>query len=1384
MAERNSEQATKTSDQSTKAELDARNRVLKSDLVIDSFSTVYQAPKIFKDVQQVIDHVTPGFNENMWAHQQTFDIDEVIQLTGTLTDYGKNQDVTRFNGARFGIVSGANPNAGNVTMHKINDLEVAVAHVKVYGHAHGQDSDQNAMEQYFNRPQMDEVNSELRRALNPKPGEMRKSLYPANTDPTGWVFTILERLTAHNSAVRYDPKTRKVMTDEEHSTSSTMLSWPLALEAADAGATILGGWHKHGDSEALDARSALNTALAMMAASQARIVQVTIHDAAAAVTYNTSNNPMDIGPRGQVFATDAPNADGGKYHYYIERQDDNRVWLHTCVTSLFRNCGVHTAGSDTEVPMDGFCYYATELQDMQPEARFLLSKGRGNATLAPSHIGSVEQLYAKSIGRDRMPYLAINRPDDTSDWRLRKRELVVAALALLRGYGVRNEQYYHAATKLGSVIGATYILGDLNGAIAVPAVELHLPSIMTYGIQNLRITNVYGVAAPLDLGLARNFVNVPILIGITTSLLSRMWIASLVVNAGTMDIGSGTNVLDAVKAHKTTTFTHPNTKVTDRRPMTELAADSWVPGRAAAAYLASADGQGLDELASILAGYDAEAPSETALIRVSYSGRQRPGQLNNLTDAVTSNTREEIMHFVNGTTVKQWVKIPKAIDSVQNPLIGIGDTAALITPDAKAPIKKLRCEPNAQGAEAGTGSLARTRIAFANQVGTSEHAIMSALSAAKMDQIQTTKWLTDGGAQPHSAMVMPAMLAYLVGTPLGKVTATGTRDEGQRNRLTVSGSPLLSTLPGIVSMMTGLNINNTDSVALPSSIATSSEALKQAALSGELHVEMVTVNNPSKQARIEGRSRQALTISPQRSITRQELNTPTTHGVAFDPTGRMIGMMAPVLYSVATESRPAVYTQPNTDSAAGKVDELAHEIEDIEARHTIKDDEEALMATPTFEHYKGGLVETGGLDGFEMDTMPSLLSLGAPTTAAEDAEDTTGGTTGKLEIIVNAAPTAVRLMSELLLTGVPVAAQRALRKLMIDRANREGGVALRGKPDVLNKAMNRAAPDAPANLSDVIKDATELGVVLPPSAVSALGMAAYICDGMSTFPIELKTALVHTPSLASLREFEQYAEDLRLGCKAVTDTDAMATALADWLPSTDPLIKDLVLETMHSIAIRLSDTEPTRCFTYRIKGDAAVRPSLQQFLDIMDGKADATEDLPCETQVLEPNVTDLELLFLPAVAIEDTVFNVWQVVGNITGATDAATVELDWYEKAFSLGAQFDTGEVYNGMAATREAFDNHNLGQVSDARALAYSTDHELHRAINQVATTHLLHTGKLWVASCDYVDAEDDAYKKYERVMRPLIKEMIGGIGGGYDVKTHRSHELRFLRPAPRQS
>ncbi|UTS95834.1 coat protein subunit p1 [Rugonectria rugulosa quadrivirus 1] len=1384
MAEHTSEQATKTSDQSTKTELDARNRVLKSDLVIDSFSTVYHAPKIFKDVQQVIDHITPGFNENMWSHQQTFDVDEVIQLTGTLTDYGKNQDITRFNGARFGIVSGANPNVGDVTIHKINDLEVAVAHVKVYGHAHGQDSDQNAMQQYFNRPQMDEVNSELRRSLNPKPGETRKSLYPANTDPTGWVFSLLQRLTAHNSAVRYDPKTRNIMTDEEHSTASTMLSWPLALEASDSGTTVMGGWYKHGDDEHLDARSVLNTALSMLAASQARIVQVTIHDAAVAVTYNTTNNPADIGPRGQVFATDAPNADGGKYHYYVERQDDNRIWLHTCVTTLFRNCGVHTAGSDTEVPMDGFCYYATELQDMQAEARFLLSKGRGNAALAPSHIGSVEQLYSKSIGKDRLPYLAVNRPDDTSDWKLRKRELVVATLALLRGYGVRNEQYYHAATKLGAVIGSTYILGDRNGAIAVPAVELHLPSVMTYGVQNLRITNVYGIAAPLDLGLARNFVNIPILLGITTSLLARMWVASLITNAGTLDIGSGTNVLDAIRAHKTTTYVHPNAKVTDRRPMTELAADSWMPGRAAAAYLASADGQGLDELASIIAGYDAEAPAETALVRVSFGAKQRPGQINNLTDAVTANTRNEEMHFINGTTVKQWVKVPKTIDSVQNPLLGIGDTAAILTPDTKTVVKKHKCEPNSQAAEAVTGSLTRTRIAFANQVGTSEHAIMSALNAAKMDHIQATKWLQDNGAQAHSALMVPVMMAYLIGTPDGKITAAGTRDEAQRNRLVISGNPLMSTLPGIAAMMAGMNINNTDSVALPSSVATSAEALRQAALSGELHVEMVTVNNPSKQARIEGRDEQLLTISPQRSITRQELNTPTTHGTSFDPTGRMIAMMAPVLYSVATESRPATYTQPNTDVTAGPIDESADDIDELAARQTIKDDNDVYACNIAFTHHSAEWSSAGGLDGLEMELVPSLTSTGVQVEATSETDSTIAPRASKLDIIVNAAPTAVRLMAELLLTGVPVAAQRALRKLMLDRASREDGVVLRGKTEVLNKAMNRAAPDAPANLSDVTRDASELGIVLPSTASTALGMAAYICDGMKTFPKELKSALVHTPSVASLRELEQRAEDLRLRGKAMTDTAALATALADWLPSTDPLIKDLVLETMHSIAIRLSDTEPTRCFTYRVQGGAEVRPSVKRFIDIMEGKADATEDLPCEVQNLDPNVSDVELLFLPAVAINDTIFSVWQVVGNITNASDEDTRELDWYEKAFSLGAQFDTGEAYDGLAATREAFDNHNLGQVSDARALAYNTDHELHRAINQVATMHLLHTGKLWVASCDYVDAEDDAYRRYERVMRPLIKELIGGIGGGYRVRTHRDHELRFLRPAPRQT
>ncbi|QSZ33554.1 hypothetical protein DSL72_005122 [Monilinia vaccinii-corymbosi] len=553
----------------------SRVRVQASDLISHSFDGTYHAPSIYKEVSAALGKVAPDGIVLSIKLAPTIPVLDHVEIKSTNTDYHGSQTFAR---------------------------------QSAYTPAHWSANFKSA------------AVKELRNSGNASFGYNQKApIYTDNVDSTGFCFSLLLRLCAHNSAVREDRNhVGTYPSHEEPTTEDTLLSWPLACEYDYDNHQVKGGHPDVFQMAGVIGRDILQHALLLMADTRANIVKVRTTDAAvptAEFSVHRSNNIFMLTVQPMVGQGDVGVR---SFNYFVQRIPDGRIWLTVPATGMFAMPRKAVADTEARPTANAIPYFLTHLDGYQQECGSLLGKARMRKNIAPSFIGMGEQLSLGSYTDNQQIVLHFTNPIADRDFSIRPRELLVAALAIMRGYAIRLPRHNAALVKLSECMGAAYFMGSAMGGVSAPAVEVVLPPIMTYGIQGMKATCAFGNKQPLDMGLGLAYTHLPLSMGLAVSLGTLGWLASLERGACELRLRHSDHVNNVAESLDFSEHSSLKGIELPKDMHSPIGVSDWRPGYLAGSYFFSRGAGAVKNLATIAARYGSNTPKEHVSVRVAF----------------------------------------------------------------------------------------------------------------------------------------------------------------------------------------------------------------------------------------------------------------------------------------------------------------------------------------------------------------------------------------------------------------------------------------------------------------------------------------------------------------------------------------------------------------------------------------------------------------------------------------------------------------------------------------------------------------------------------------------------------------------------------------------
>ncbi|QJQ28882.1 structural protein [Botrytis cinerea mycovirus 4] len=1360
----------------------ARTRVMTTQLIYNNFSADYNAPKIIDSIHKVFGKFTVDAISHDLNSAPVVQVIEHTDVAAKMTDYGENKQVARQIAYSIKLAIGLNPNIAKMRVVANNNLNYAAAHVAM-AHSFNTDSGSQEHMAYWSSTMKNSAVKELRDSMNSRMGENARAAYRIdNVDPTGFAFTVMMKLSLHNTAIREQSGAMGVRLRAEQPTNVlTMLSWPMSLEFCPVTKQVRGGSPNFFNDGNVGSVSTLQHAMLLMAETKKPVVRVKLTDGnPPTAVFDSFDSEANITSMAQTTvlesATDTRNS-----VYYLRKREDGRVWLTMPATGLFAQPRIATMEAQAQPTPGNVLYFLTHLQDYQPEVAFLLSKSRMRKVVSPSIIGTSESLSGQSYAPNQRVVIHFSSAKPQQDWQIYPRELATAALALLRGYGIKEMHYNSALVKLSELMAATYFMGSSAGAVSAPAYELVLPPVMTYGIQGLRATDVFGAATPQKAGMAIDFTHLPLAMGLVMTVGRASWLASMTRGKGEMVVEQSDTALSAAAR----LAIGKNVALTGLKlnpdHMSAVGTDDWRPAHAAASYIYSKGGAAAIELASTIAQCGSNAPQAHAVMRVAYGNDCYENAIPQMTQSLRHHTRTLDLRYLNGTAARAWHVTPQDTPVDQRVVDGLGDVVEMSTMKEATTHQKLTTAIEPNYTHPMVGVLKIRRVLHSLPCGTVEHAMLSAIESDQEGVVQLIDLVNRSREKQHAASDLVTAMVMVTNTPKLKTTMRKIGEDFGPRMITFSGVIPIAGLRSLAILTDGFELAPVAGRQLPSSISTSPEAMRKASAAGELVFQGSVKLMMARAIKLEMADKIAPLLSTHSSAVNGMMKNPGQYIAKYSPATQVNRPNPPLLFASNEYIPGAEYHDNEHDVTSENM--TYYDLSD--RRDAAKTGRHELLSllgvdksgvAQTFDNSVTDKDRKGGMTGMTKDAL--LAKFGKQKQKREEPTTKTIETV-KIETRKVLMSTLSQVFAEVLAQGLQVKYHAAFRNWAIDVATAKGeynstNLSRSGGP------LNSVSPSEPATFEQIKDELVKMGVVRATTIADPTELAVYLCQSRITMPEAMRDSLLEGPSAKSVRDLK-HAITRVLHDELTVDMTTLCAPLYAWMCSPDYTLASATQKAIEYIVDLANDRDEVETYHYTLDKLIPSDQVDQRALDVIErlnAKSDKTLGVVVRRVKVPNTLTFYQALTLPAAKLGGNIFCTFSVINFNEEYLGPEAAWVKKLETAFCMDMHLTTGEVFDGKAAYKHNVETPGVQGVNDPRCMSYTDQEELHTALQLVSTLHMVYAARYWCPDSDKVGMLEELYNGYEATYKPYMIEKLQTPGAAYPTDQKTLHALQFTK------
>jgi hypothetical protein len=1093
-----------------------------------------------------------------------------------------------------------------------------------------------------------------------------------------------------------------------------------------------------------------------------------------------------------VILRDETDKDERQYTYYYFVAADGAVWLAMPAPMLFRSPTKARCSAGLPATKNNVSYYLTALQDYQSECAFLLGRPAPKRCVSPGGIGVLEELSRRSYS-DAQHVTTYFTEVKNDPWSVTKRTITTAALALLRGYGIRRQHYWSAATKVAEYSASTMHVGWGTGSEAAPVYYPILPTIMTYGIQGLRTMNSFGAADPKELGLGKVLTGSIRQLGLLISVGNQSWQAMLHNEQLESDVNAGDTTEDLLKQAGLAKVNSASVSVLKTHQNNRLGEQEWRPTIGAACYTSNRTQNAESEIVKCLVQFGSNVPLKYAGMRTRVGNGLLREALADRIKSLGDGDKSMLLHYQGGVSVRLWHALPQDSNSSRQTREGLGDAMETALSDEGVAIRALPPITVQQPGELDLGTNVRVRNVFTYPIGCPEHTLAMALETARLGCHRMDEAITQASLTKNTGQEVAALLAALPFTPDLTVTFEQKAALKAHDRVTVSGEIPACTYKALAMLVDSDEMAPVEDCVKHSGYTTSMSATRALAKDGKLSFNLaITIGQVV--TRLKGlRGQREPTISLESGMINRGLEYPAGYAVEYNPLAPTLNYPAPLINCNGHELPPARYHKTNDVPVLirNKIANFEADTEEgsdgskaTKAIRHIKQGAKQLVRPRTVNRKAGGAIAAKGyadVDTFNLrcdqDNLVRVVVRREPGAAIAAPHGT--------RLVYKVITGMMQLLAEVINNGLDDNMQLKIQERAIQIATKDG-TTLRGATiRHVGGCMNGTTARGLATFEDAKNHLKTIGVMMADRWETPLDMAGYLMSDAWEADAQLITAFKTTRAGKTLERLEDNVKAYVADGENIGDTQDVACNLAMWVLSPDTGMQVMARESLRACAAQ-GDGVDNENLLYAYDMDEVLEDMdqdavlmLEKHNEMVDQtltRAGGAKGYQRRDQTLTWAPSLQQVMALPAMYREDTLFYIHQMNGR-TQDFMATSPFASMHLTSQLLGTE------HNGEATadipTKYAANVVGGNLVSaDPRSLTLSYDNDLHKAGLTVMVDHLKYAARLWAPVPNEGVKTKEMIDAYTLHYKPTLDEAISMAGNTYDLS---KADLQAMREIP---